>query len=362
VDKNGVIRVTDAPTWSTISVIVPVHNGGSNFRQCLESLTATDPAPSELIVVADGDTDGSWKRAEKYGARVLRFSSSRGPAAARNRGAQSARGDILFFIDADVTVPSNAIDHVRTIFQQAPDLAAIFGSYDDAPAAPNFLSQYKNLLHHYIHQTAREDASTFWGACGAIRREVFFALGGFAEQYRRPSIEDIELGCRLKQAGYKIRLCRTLQVKHWKQWGARSLLRADFLYRALPWTKLIIRDRHLPNDLNLRLSSCVSTVGVYGLVGTSIAAWWWSGAFAGMGILLVLLLALNASLYCFFWRKRGLWFTVKAIPWHWFYYFYSGLAFIIGIMEAVRRKPRPATLPRSSKEHVTRMSKAKEGL
>jgi hypothetical protein len=65
-----------------------------------------------------------------------------------------------------------------------PDLVALFGSYDDAPAATNFLSQYKNLLHHYMHQTAREEASTFWGACGAIRREVSLAVGGI---FRIPS-------------------------------------------------------------------------------------------------------------------------------------------------------------------------------
>lgn len=68
-------------------------------------------------------------------------------------------------------------------------------------------------------------------------------MGGFDESYRKPSIEDIELGYRLKQAGLKIRLCKALQVKHLKRWEVVSLLRADFFYRALPWTELILRDR-----------------------------------------------------------------------------------------------------------------------
>jgi len=346
---HGVLRVTDIPTRPTISVIVPVYNGGGNFRQCLDSLAMTDPPPQELIVVADGDTDGSWQIAEEAGARVLRLSSTQGLAKARNVGAQAAQGDILFFVDADVTVPVNAMAQIAKIFHHAPDLAAIFGSYDDAPAAPNFLSQYKNLLHHYVHQTAREDASTFWGACGAMRREVFLTLGGFDSRYRFPSIEDIELGYRAKQAGHKIQLCKTLQVKHWKRWSVFSLLKADFLYRALPRTKLIVRDRSLPNDLNLRLSSRVSTVVVYSLVGTGVATWWRPGAFVAMGVLLVFLFALNLPLYRFFWQKCGLWFTVQAIPWHWFYYFYSGLAFALGVAYAFwSKRQAPATAHSSS--------------
>ena len=110
----------------------------------------------------------------------------------------------MFFVDADVTVPSDAVGQVATLFQGEPDIAALFGSYDDNPGEATFLSQYRNLLHHYVHQHAREDAATFWGACGAIRRDVFLALGGFDETYAKPSIEDIELGYRLKQAGYSI--------------------------------------------------------------------------------------------------------------------------------------------------------------
>jgi GT2 family glycosyltransferase len=144
-------------------------------------------------------------------------------------------------------------------------LTALFGSYDDAPAATNFLSQYKNLFHHYVHQIANEEASTFWGACGAIRREVFLKLGGFDESYHQPCIEDIELGYRLKRAGYRIRLLKTLQVKHLKHWGVKSLLKTDFFQRALPWTELILRDRRLVNDLNLKTSSRVSVASIYGL-------------------------------------------------------------------------------------------------
>lgn len=315
---------------SKVSVIIPVYNGVNSFRRCLSSLAKTMPPPEEIIVVADGDTDDSWLVAKEFGAHVLRIDTRSGPARARNLGARTACGEILFFVDADVVVCPDAISQVASVFSRERDLAALIGSYDDAPGATNFLSQYRNLLHHYVHQTGNEEASTFWGACGAIRREVFLAMGGFDESYRQASIEDIELGYRLKRAGLKILLCKTLQVKHLKRWEAGSLLKADFCYRALPWTELIWRDRSFINDLNLQVSSRISVMLTFGLLSAFVAAWWWSGFLALALVLCLALLALNLPVYRFFKHKRGLLFALGVIPWHWLYYFYSGLAFAIG--------------------------------
>ena len=315
----------------SISVIVPVYNGGANFILCLTSLAEAVSPPHEIIVVGDGDTDGSSELAEEFGASVIRLpTTSGGPALPRNLGARQAHGDILLFIDADVTVPHNAMSQVVETFRSEPNLAALFGSYDDEPAAPNFLSQYKNLHHHYIHQTSCEEASTFWGACGAIRREIFLASGGFDERYRRPSIEDVELGYRLRRAGYRLRLCKGLQVKHLKRWNIGSLLRADVLYRALPWADLILRHRRLINDLNLRFSARVSVLLTFGFLCSLAVAWRWPGFLLVAGFLILLLLSLNLPLYRFFYHKRGLWFALRTIPWHFFYYFYSGLSFGLG--------------------------------
>ncbi|HAJ62032.1 MAG TPA: glycosyl transferase [Cyanobacteria bacterium UBA8543] len=318
------------PSQLTISVIIPVHNGGDSFRRCLSSLAQAVPAPLEVIVVADGDSDGSWHVAEEFGAKVLKIPTCGGPARARNLGAGAAQGDILFFVDADVAICPDAISQVISAFKREPDLAALIGSYDDAPGESNFLSQYKNLFHHYTHQTAFEEASTFWGACGAIRREVFLSMGGLDENYRRPCIEDIELGYRLKREGYRIRLCKDLQVKHLKHWGPISLLRAEIFYRAIPWTELILRDRHFINDLNLSFSNRLSVALTFGLIGALFAALWLPGFLAVAGVLNVFLLAINAPVYRFFLDKRGFWFTLQVIPWHWLYFFYSGLAFLVG--------------------------------
>ncbi|MGE0826712.1 MAG: glycosyltransferase family 2 protein [Candidatus Binatia bacterium] len=317
---------------STISVVVPVYNGGDNFRDCLASIARAVPPPSELIVVADGDADNSWQIAANAGARVIRLPHQGGPARARNIGARAARGELLFFVDADVTISQQTLASVVSMFAANPEVAALFGSYDDDPAAANFLSQYKNLLHHYVHQTASEEASTFWGACGAIRRDVFLAMGGFDEHYQQPSIEDVELGYRLKRAGYRIRLCKELQVKHLKQWTAPSLFKTDFFCRALPWTELIWREGRLLNDLNVRVDSRLSVILVSTLIATVLAAWWWPWSLTvAVGILFALVIV-NAPVYRFFVQKRGMVFTLGVLPWHWFYYAYSGLAFVLGSM------------------------------
>ncbi len=318
------------PDRVSISIIIPVHNGGDSFRQCLANVAESTIAPYEVIVVSDADTDGSWLVAQEFGAKVIRMPVNGGPAKARNLGASVATSDILYFVDADVVISTDAIAQVKKAFENESDLAALIGSYDDSPGASNFLSQYKNLFHHYNHQIASEEAFTFWGACGAIRREIFISLGGFDESYRRPSIEDIELGYRIRRSGYKIKLFKDLHVKHLKHWGVVSLLKAEIFYRALPWTELILRQRQLNNDLNLGVSSRLSVVLAYAILGTLLAAWWWTGFLAVAAVLSLIMLRLNFAVYRFFYAKRGLGFALRVIPWHWFYYIYGGFAFAVG--------------------------------
>ncbi len=318
------------PSRLSISVIIPVRDGGSDFRKCLQGITGAASPFTEIIVVADGDTDGSRRVAEEFGAKVLKIPEPQGPARARNVGAQAAQGDILFFLDADVVIHPDAVHQVQSAFENDPGLAALFGSYDDEPGQNNFLSQYKNLFHHYIHQISREEASTFWSGCGAIRRKIFVELGGFDKSYGKPCVEDIELGYRLKQAGYRIRLSKTLQVKHLKRWDMIGLLKSDFFDRALPWTRLILRDRGFINDLNLRTSSRLSVMLTYGFLLALVGGLWWPGFFAVAGTIAVLLIILSMPAYRFFFRKRGFWFMIGTVPWHGLYYFYCGLAFAIG--------------------------------
>ncbi len=264
----------------TITVIIPVRNDAAHLQRALEALRGSTVPPLEVIVVDDASSDNSAEIAERHGARVFRNARQSGPARARNLGARMARGEVLLFLDADVCVYPNTLERISAQFAQDPTLDALIGAYDAEPEAPDFLSQYRNLMHCFVHHHARHEASTFWSGCGAIRRHVFLEVGGFDECYRRPSVEDIELGYRLRQRGRKIVLDPTIEVKHLKRWTFWELVRTDIFDRGIPWTELILRDRHMPNDLNLQVSQRISVALAFLIGGLSLAgAIYWRGYF-----------------------------------------------------------------------------------
>jgi len=250
----------------SVSVIIPAFNAGESLTLCLEALGSSTSAPLEVILVDDGSTDDTRARAQAFGVKVLTTGGRRGPGFARNLGSKEAAGEVLFFLDSDVCATPDTIARIQRAFDADPALDAVIGSYDRMPACWNFLSQYRNLMHAYVHQTGEADASTFWSGCGAILRDVFLLHGGFdTDLYKRPAIEDIELGYRLVQSGHKIRLDRELQVTHLKRWSFWNIVKTDIFDRGIPWTELILRRRFMPNDLNLRFGQRIS-VAVASLV------------------------------------------------------------------------------------------------
>ncbi len=316
-----------------LSIVIPVYNGGAAFVDCLLSIKCSTFTDWELIVVDDSSEDKSALLAEELGAILLYTGGRLGPGAARNLGAQAAQGLYLCFVDADCEVLPETLTNLVQTLKFHPEIDALFGSYDDQPKALNLVAQYKNLFHHYVHQHGNEDASTFWTGCGTIRRALFLSLGGFdVERYQRPSIEDIDLGYRIKQAGGKICLAKNVQVKHHKAWTLFGLIKTDVLDRGIPWTRLMLSRKFFSKDLNLETRSRVSVVAIYLLLlslGVGVVFR------PGLGLALALglaLLGLNQDVYGFFWRKRGVFFTLGVIPLHWLYYFYSGIAFTSGLI------------------------------
>lgn len=310
-----------------LSVIVPAYNAAADLEESLSALRAQADAGTEIIVVDDASSDDTARVAAHLGATVLRQERNAGPSAARNRGAGSARGDILFFIDADVVPAPDALARVRDAFAASPELAALFGSYDASPRAPGLVSQYRNLLHHYTHQRASADAFTFWSGCGAIRRSIFEAAGGFDERGFPRSMEDVELGYRLCRVGHRIRLDAALQGKHLKRWTLLSLIRTDVAGRAVPWGRLILTSGVAPRDLNLESVQrwSVALLALATLAAILAPAWPWALAVAAAAVAAILVL--NRALYGFLRAARGTAFAIACVPLHLVYFACGALGF-----------------------------------
>jgi glycosyltransferase involved in cell wall biosynthesis len=321
---------------------VPVHNNARDLRECLSALVASSCPGLEIIVVDDASTDGSSDVAAEMGVRVLQLVKNSGPSSARNYGARHAQGEILFFVDADIVVMPGAVSRVAKVFEEHPDVDAVFGSYDAYPRTQGVVSQYRNLLHHFVHQQGNPEASTFWAGCGAVRRFAFEAMGGFDEERFPRCIEDIELGYRLRQARRRILLDKGLYGTHLKRWTLRSMIRTDIRCRAVPWARLILESKKAPQDLNLKRGQRLSVVlAALSFLFLFLAAFrpelleLSAGALAGV-------IVLNRDLYAFFFRQRGLFFTIACIPLHLLYYLYGGVTFLYVWLDFQLRGAVPA--------------------
>lgn len=325
------------PRRPPLSVVIPVHNGGPDFERCLRRLRDSDQLEFELIVVDDGSTDDSAAQALAYGATVVSHATALGPAAARNLGAQAAAAPLIFFLDADVAVHPQTLSRAVSRFAADPDLTALFGSYDDAPTAPGLVSQFRNLLHHYVHQQGEfaadaRPARTFWTGCGAIRREVFLALGGFDPRlYRRPAIEDIEFGYRLTRAGCRVILARDVQATHLKQWTLAGLIRTDIFQRGVPWMLLMKRSGIVETDLNVKndQKACVAAAGLMTLA--ALASLRRPELLGVVAACLAAIVVVNRSFYTFLARRRGWTFAASSVALHYLYYCCCGVSVLIAL-------------------------------
>jgi GT2 family glycosyltransferase len=316
-------------TMQDLSVIIPFHKNLDHLGRCLAALQAS-PGWAELVVVADGAIDDCRELAASYGARVISILGPNGPAVARNIGAASAIGDVLVFVDADVVVAPDAIGRLGRLMSMRPDLDAVFGAYDEQPAEKNFVSQYKNLAHAYIHRSSKTVVHTFWAGFGAVRREAFERVGGFDERFARPSVEDIELGYRLSAAGCRVELHHELVGCHLKRWTVRSLIASDLFDRGIPWTQLILGFGRLSNDLNIRTAYRACVVLAYVLLMLAGAAIVWPEALLAAPFLIAVLVYLSRSYYAYFLEQRGVWFALRVLPLHYLYHLYNGVSFAAG--------------------------------
>lgn len=297
-----------------LTVIMPATDGRATADACARAVADCLSPPDQLIVV--------------------REPAGSGASLARNTGARAATGDVLVFVDADVRVQADALGRIRAAFDGDPGLTALFGSYDTDPAAPGVVSQFRNLLHHHVHQEGAGPVTTFWSGLGAVRREAFTAAGGFDESLT--AIEDIDLGLRLCDAGGRILLAPEVLGTHLKRWTLVSMVRTDLLHRGIPWARLMLRRRTTTGGLNLgwrhRLSALASVVGAGALVARRPPA-----ALAAVGALLLL----NRDFYRLLARRRGPAEAAAGVGLHALHHL-TGVAAVVAALAGHARERRTA--------------------
>lgn len=222
-------------------MIVPATDRPPSLGACRRALEGQIGPFDELIVIEDG--------------------AGLGPAAARNRGAERATGEVLLFVDADIVAHLDVVARIRAAFAADPDLTGLFGAYDDRPSKDDPVGTFRNLLHHYVHASSSRTVESFWAGLGAIRRNEFMAAGGFDAAVctsprarvrheralgRAGRLEDVDLGMRLTDAGATIRLDPSIRGTHLKSWTLREMIAMDLLDRGIPWVRLLCRRRRLP--------------------------------------------------------------------------------------------------------------------
>ena len=333
----GVAGAGDAGV--AVSFIVPAFNASRTLAATVSSIRAQAPDSHEVIVVDDGSFDDTVAIAFDLADHVLVRPCQGGAARARNDGAQVARGDILIFVDSDVTVRPGAIPGMLAHFDEGVD--AVFGAYEALPPAEvrNGPTTYKNLLHHYTHLEGSGEASTFWSGFGGVRRDAFRAVRGFAPGVTTAAdVEDIHLGYRLRGAGYRILLDSSLRVVHHKRYTLRGLIDSDLVHRAIPWTRAMLELRTFRSDLNLGQKSIVSAVVTYVVVASLLALplvgpW----ALSLLAVSSVGWWALNRRFLGYVrreWSFRGM---LVSAGLHTLYYLYGPLGAVLGVLAYLLR-------------------------
>ena len=240
--------MSQSPTDETplfVSVVIPNRNGARSIGKCLASALASEYPSFEIIVVDDASTDGSAEICEgTTGIRLIRLKEHRGASAARNAGVREARGEAVFFTDADCLLSPGTLAEAARAFRQSPE-AITGGTYTRVPHDSGFFSAFQSAFIHYS-ETRLSTPDYVATHAMVVGRKVFERTGGFQEDFL-PILEDVEFSHRARQQGLKLRMEPGIQVSHIFNFSLMGSLSNAFR-KSMYWTIYSIRNKDLMGD------------------------------------------------------------------------------------------------------------------
>lgn len=208
-----------------VSLIVPMHNASGHIEKCLSSILHQTKKDLEVILVDDHSEDDTLEKAKKYPFSIIEREKGGSPSIARNRGAENASGDIFVFIDSDIVLKPDSIEKIISAVSR-PDTDVVSGTYESDMPQTGFFSQLQNLMA-ICRQSGLPEFVTFTNsAFCAIKRKTFESIGGYDETMSY--YEDVEIGHRLAENGYRCRSNPDLKVTHLKRFTHIGLLKDYF--------------------------------------------------------------------------------------------------------------------------------------
>lgn len=312
-------------------MIIPVKVNDETIVACLKAVCKSTLNNFEVIVLLDGweslDYFQAWKNDTRV--RIIPYPKS-GPAVCRNYGVKISNGTWISFVDSDVLIEENTLaEALHSLKENGED--GLIGSYDNSPFAPSLVSKFRNILHHHHHQRNHLKTGVFWGAFSVIKKKAFEDVGGFDENFDLPSVEDVELGIRLANRGYLVRINAAIQVKHLKNWTFYNWMKTDIFLRAKPWTVLMFRyGKRAGNHLNTDSVEKISAMFTLLTIGLLICGFYWTWLWAVVPVTILIFILTQLSFYRLASNKFSFFPAVLVL--HHIYYIFALAGFFLGLL------------------------------
>jgi len=311
-----------------LSIIIPFHNAERSLEHCLEALQGVANHEMEVILVDDASSGRSFTIASGFPYQYIRLEKRSGPATARNRGAELAKGKFLLFLDADVVVHQDTLEKLLQTYERRPEIAAVSGIYSDRPVLPRWFQEFKAIEETSKYRSYSSDRySSFDSHCASIRREVFSRLGGFDPRYKGADTEDADLGYRLAAKNYINCINKEARVDHYYKNFFKSLW--NYCWRSFLWSRLFLKRLRFDEAVTTA-SNAFSVFLASGLATATVLSFWFQGLlwFAGVG--LILFIVWNHGFFELVLRKTG-WKILFKGPIYLFFLFMLHVAVGVGI-------------------------------